>query len=168
MNICEEIFMDIKLESRTVDHVVVFWNKTQDEEIRKLIPINNGSLEKAIMLFEESVKENATSYGKVIYFEGRYVGDIWCYAIDECSEKMAMLSVLIFEKELWGRGIATEATKAFSKEIFSRFDIEKLGAFTYSSNYASIGLLEKIGFIETETFVEDGIESKYFELWSAL
>lgn len=160
--------MTIKLESRTLDHVIVFWNKTQDEEIRRVFPTSNDSLDKALMLFEESMKESSTSYGRVIYFEGKYVGDIWCYAIDEKNEKMAMLSILIFEKGLWGRGIATEAAKVFTKEVFSKFDIEKLGAFTYSSNYASIGLLHKIGFIDVETFVENGVQSKYFELRSSL
>ncbi|WP_158219983.1 GNAT family N-acetyltransferase [Tissierella sp. P1] len=160
--------MNIILKTRTLDHVTVFWNKTQDEEIKRLFPIVSKSLEESIILFEESLKENASSYGKVIYFEGKYIGDIWCYSIDENSEKMAMLSILIFEKELWGRGIATEVTKIFVKEVFSKFDIEKIGAFTYSNNYGSISLMVKVGFIEIEKFVEDGIESKYFEIIKAL
>lgn len=156
--------MDIVLKSRIRDHVEVFWKKTQDEEIRRLFPFRTESLEEALILFEESLKEDALSYGKVIYFEGRYVGDIWCYGIDEISEKMAMLSVVVFEKELWGRGIGTEAAKIFVKEVFDKFDIEKVGAFTYSNNYGSIGLLEKVGFVKVDTFVEDEIESKYFEI----
>ena len=164
----EGIFMDIKLKTRTADHVIVFWNKTRDEEIRKMFPISYDSLEEAISLFEESTKENATSYGKVIYYQGKYVGDIWCYSIDEIDEKMAMLSILIFKKEIWGKGIATEAIRDFCKEIFNKFDIEKIGAFIYSSNYASIGLLQKTRFVEIDTFLEDGIESKYFELRSIL
>lgn len=160
--------MNIILKTRTLDHVTVFWNKTQDEEIKRLFPIVSKSLEESIILFKESLKENASSYGKVIYFEGIYIGDIWCYSIDENSEKMAMLSILIFEKELWGRGIATEVTKIFVEEVFSKFDIEKIGAFTYSNNYGSISLMVKTGFIEIEKFVEDGIESKYFEIRKAL
>jgi RimJ/RimL family protein N-acetyltransferase len=77
---------------------------------------------------------------------------------------MAMLSIVIFEKELWGKGIATEVAKAFIKEVFDKFDIEKIGAFTYSDNYGSIGLLKRAGFVAVETFVEAGIESIYFEI----
>lgn len=143
---------------------MIFWERTQDEEIRRLFPFSIESLEEALILFEESLKEDALSYGKVIYFEGRYVGDIWCYGIDESNEKMSMLSVVIFEKDLWGKGIATEATKVFAKEVFNKFDIEKIGAFTYSNNYGSISLLEKAGFIKVDTFVENGIESEYFEI----
>ena len=39
----------------------------------------------------------------------------------------------------------------------------KDGAFTYAFNDRSIGLLEKIGFIKAETFIENGIESIYLE-----
>jgi len=153
------------LKERLKEHVVTFWEKTQDEEIKRLFPFSTKSLEEALMLFKQSQKDNALSYGKVIYFEGSYVGDIWCYGIDESDEKMAMLSVVVFEKELWGKGIATEAAKVFIKEVLNKYHIEKLGAFTYSNNYGSIGLLEKVGFVEIDTFVEDGIESKYYEIY---
>ncbi len=156
--------MDITLKTRTKEHVMTFWHKTQDEEIKKLFPFSIESLEKALILFEESLKKDASSYGKVIYFRGKYIGDIWCYGIDEADEKMAMLSVIIFEKKLWGKGIATESAKTFIKEVFKKYSIEKIGAFTYSKNYGSISLLKKVGFSEIETFIEDGIESKYFEI----
>ncbi|WIV11523.1 GNAT family N-acetyltransferase [Proteiniborus sp. MB09-C3] len=156
--------MNIMLKTRTKDHVVTFWEKTQDDEIKRLFPFSIESLKEALILFKESLREDALSYGKVIYFEDKYIGDIWCYGIDESNEKMAMLSVVIFEKGLWGRGIATEATKTFIKEVFNKFDIEKIGAFTYSNNHSSIGLLKKVGFCEIETFIEDGIESIYFEM----
>ncbi|CAM3842030.1 GNAT family N-acetyltransferase [Mesobacillus zeae] len=159
--------MDLMLKTRMRDHVQLFWERTQDEEIKRLFPFSIESMEQAFILFEESLKEDASSYGKVIYFEGRYVGDIWCYGIDESNEKMAMLSAVIFEKALWGKGIATVAVKVFLKEVFNKYDIEKIGAFTYSNNHGSIGLLEKTGFEKIETFVEDGIESIYFEIQDA-
>lgn len=156
--------MGIMLKTRTREHVMIFWDKTQDEEIKRLFPFSIESLEKALILFEESLKEDALSYGKVIYFEGKYIGDIWCYSIDEDNEKVAMLSVVIFEKEQWGKGIAAEATEAFIKQIFNKYDIERIGAFTYSNNYRSIGILKKVGFSEIETFIQGDVESKYFEI----
>ncbi len=114
-------------------------------------------------LYEESLKDGALSYGKVIYYGNEYIGDIWCYGIDEINEKMAMLSIVIFEKKLWRKGIAAQASRDFIKEVFSKYDVEKIGAFTYAFNDRSIGLLEKIGFIKAETFIENGIESIYLE-----
>lgn len=157
--------MKVELKIRTEKHVEVFWEKTQDEEIKKLFPFTTKSLEEALKLFQETLKEDASSYGKVIYFQDRYVGDIWCYGIDEREEKMAMLSIVIFEKQLWRKGIATEATISFLRDIFTKFNIEKVGAFVYSFNLGSIGVLKKVGFKEIEAFTEDGIESKYFEIY---
>lgn len=156
--------MDMILKTRMKEHVITFWDKTQDEAIKKLFPFSIQSLEAALMLFEESLKEHASSYGKVIYYDNRYVGDVWCYCIDEDDEKMAMLSIVVFEKELWGKGIGAEATKIFITEVFNKFNIDKIGAFTYGYNLGSIGLLKKVGFKEIETLTEDGIESKYFEI----
>jgi RimJ/RimL family protein N-acetyltransferase len=156
--------MKVILQDRTNEHVVIFFEKTQDEEIQKLFPFSIKSLEEALKLYEESLKDGAVSYGKVIYYEGKYVGDIWCYCIDEIDEKMAMMSIVIFEKELWGKGIGAQASIEFIKEVFNKYDIDKIGAFTYSLNNRSIGLLEKIGFNSIETFIEDGISSKYLEI----
>lgn len=156
--------MYIELKERLRGHVLIFWDRTEDDEIKSLFPFSIGSLDEALVLYEESLKEGALSYGKVIYFEEGYVGDIWCYSIDEKDEKMAMLSIVIFEKKLWGKGIGVEATKIFINEVFNKFNIDKIGAFTYAYNLGSIGLLKKVGFKEIETFTEDGIESKYFEI----
>lgn len=156
--------MDIKLENRTLDHVIKFWNMTQDEEIRRLFPLSSQSLEDALQAFQESLAEDSKSYGKIILFDDKYIGDIWCYCIDEHMERMAMLSVLIFEKDFWGKGIASEASKAFIKEVAHNYTIDKIGAFTYSTNKASISLLQKLGFVEVEKFIEEGIESSYLEM----
>lgn len=155
--------MDVILKKRMKDHVITFWEKTQDEEIQQLFPFSIESLEDALKLYEESLKDGALSYGKVIYYGNKYIGDIWCYGIDEINEKMAMLSIVIFEKELWGRGIASQVTKDFIKEVFSKYKIDKVGTFTYAFNDRSIILLEKAGFTKVETFIEDGIESIYLE-----
>lgn len=159
-----DYFMNLELRDRTLDHVSIFWGKMRDEEMKRLIPSTNATVEDALVMFKESLKPDSSSFGKVVYFEEKYIGDIWCYGIDEKNGKMAMLSVVIFQKELWGQGVASAATNEFVREVFKKYQIEKLGAFTYAYNFRSIGLLKKIGFIEMEEFFEDGILSKYFEM----
>lgn len=75
----------------------------------------------------------------------------------------AMISYCIFDKVYWRKGIATEALRMFLAEIVEKFGLKSVGAFTYSANESSIKVLLKNGFIDAETFVEDGIESKYFQ-----
>lgn len=155
----------ICLKGREKEHVLVFWDKTRDEEIQKLFPFSINSLEESIKLFEESLKANAISYGKVIYYNGQYIGDVWCYCIDEIDEKMCMLSIVIFDKESWGKGIGSKVIEKFSDDVFGKYNIEKIGAFTYSFNIGSKRCLEKAGFSEVEVFVENGIESSYYEMF---
>ena len=156
--------MTITLSERTAAHVSAYWHKTQDAEIKALLPSSAQSEEQALEMFQKSLLPDATSYGRVILADGQHVGDIWCYCIDETEEKSAMLSYCIFEKSLWNRGIATQAADLFLKEVFHRYSIEKIGAFTYSSNTASIRVLEKLGFHLVEEWEEDAVLSCYFEL----
>ncbi len=156
--------MTITLSERTAAHVSVYWHKTQDEEIKTMLPSSAQSEEQALELFRKSQIPNATSYGRVILADGNYVGDIWCYCIDEHDEHSAMLSYCIFEKTYWNHDVATEAARQFIDEIFQRYNIDKIGAFTYSSNIASIRVMEKCGFDFVEEWEENGTFSRYFEL----
>lgn len=155
--------MNVALTPRTAEHVRIYWKKIQDEEIRKRIPLRDLSLEEALRQFEASRQPGAASFGMCIEAEGEYVGDVWCYGIDETEEKMAMFSFLIFEKGLWGKGVGSQAARLFCREAFSRYAIRKLGAFTYAENIGSLRALEKAGFLEQERFLEEGKLSIYLE-----
>lgn len=155
--------MKITLTPRTAEHVKIYWKKIQDEEIRKHIPLESLSLEEALGQFEASVQPGANSFGMCIEADSDYVGDAWCYGIDEENEKMAMFSFLIFEKSLWGKGVGSEAARLFCTEALSRYKIRKLGAFTYAENIGSLKALQKAGFFEKERFLEEGRLSVYLE-----
>lgn len=157
------VVVKIYLKPRTAENVTIYWEKTQDREIRSRIPIADLSLEESLRHFEEAQRPGASSFGMSIYADSAYVGDVWCYGIDEWGEKMAMFSFLIFEKSLWGKGVGSAAAKLFLPEIFSRYAIEKVGAFTYADNAASLGALKKAGFQEIERFEEEGRLSVYLE-----
>lgn len=115
------------------------------------------SLKGALKLYNESYQEGATSFGQTVYVDDKYVGDVWVFGIDEQDEKMAMLSIVIFDKTYWGKGVGNEVVREFAKVCLSKFDIEKIGAFTYAHNERAINALEKAGFDLIERFVEDGI-----------
>lgn len=154
----------IELRSRTEAHVKEYYHRTQDAEIRKMIPLKDQSLENAINDFYCSISPDSKSYGCTIYVDDIYVGDVWCYCIDLADTPHAMLSYCLFAKQYWGYGITTAAVKLFVKVIRKEFGITKIGAFTYTDNAASIGVLENCDFQLVETFVEDGVLSSYFEL----
>lgn len=156
----------IELRERTRDNVEVYWNKIQDDEINRLFPRSVNSLEESLILFEKSKNVGAKSFGMTIYNDDLYIGDVWVYAIDQSEEKMAMLSIVIFDKRYWGQGIGTYVISDFCKKCFDKYEIDKIGAFVYASNVRSINALQRSGFKKIENFIEQGIESSYYELFN--
>lgn len=155
--------MKIELRERTAGHVRVYFERTQDEQIERMLPRSVESLEQALANFEATQLPGAASFGRTIYADGRYVGDVWCYCIDCEQSPNAMLSYCIFDKALWGKGAATEAVGLFLQQVRERFSLRSVGAFTFADNKASIRVLEKNGFAVQESFVEDGRKSVYLE-----
>ena len=155
--------MTVELKERTEAHVRTYFARTRDPEIQALIPQTAQSVEQAVADYEKTLLPGAASFGRTVYADGVYVGDIWCYCIDLTEEPNAMVSYCLFEKALWGNGIATEALKQFELEIVPRFCLKSLGAFTYCDNIPSIRVLEKNGFEKMEEFTEDGRRSVYYQ-----
>ena len=155
--------MDIYLGNRTAETVRVYFEKTNQPEIKAVLPQKAQTVEEALADYRATILPNANSYGRTVIANGNYIGDIWCYCIDINGEPNAMLSYCIFEKAYWAQGIATEAVAMFLKEIRVKYALHTIGAFTFSDNLASIRVLEKNGFSEVEEFSEDGRDSKYFQ-----
>jgi len=155
--------MQISLEKRTAATVKIYFDKANIPEIKKVLPQKAKSVEEALEDYEKTLLPNASSYGKTIYVDGKYVGDIWCYCIDLNETPNAMLSYCIFDKEYWSKGIASRAVAIFIQEICEKYDFKTIGAFTFSDNKASIKVLEKNGFTVREELMEDGRFSKYLQ-----
>ena len=155
--------MEIKLCDRTREDVEVFWRRMQDPEIQRFFPTGQQTLEEALALFEQACGPEARSFGRVIMAQDTYIGDVWCYAIEQGEERHAMFSIVLFDPAWWGQGLAAKATRLFLPEVQERFDVIRIGAFVYADHSRCIGLLRKLGFAERERFVEEGRASLYLE-----
>lgn len=156
--------MSIELRTRTAETVSIYFEKANTPAIRAVLPQRAKTLEEALSDYEKTQLPGAASYGRTIYVDGKYIGDIWCYCIDKNDIPNGMVSYCIFEPEYYGKGIATEALRLFIAEIVLRFNLRSLGAFTFASNIASIRVLEKNGFSKREEFQEDGVFSFYLRV----
>lgn len=156
--------MEVSLRERTAETVAVYFEKANTLEIRKVLPQKATTLEEALADYRQTLLPGASSYGRTIYLGERYVGDVWCYCIDPREEPNAMVSYCVFEMDCWGKGVATEALALFMEEIWEKFQLKSLGAFTYASNVSSIRVLEKNGFRMMEEFAEDGVLSRYYQI----
>ena len=156
--------MRISLDNRTEATVRSFFERAQQPFIKVTLPLKAQSVEEAISDYLETLLPSATSFGRIVRVEGRYVGDIWCYCMDKAGVPNAMLSVCLLDRTYWGRGIASEAVRLFLREVRDAFGLETMGAFTFCENLAAQRVLEKNGFLLFEEFVEDGRASRYYQL----
>ena len=156
--------MDIILASRTAETAAIYFERTNHETFRKVLPQKARSVEEAVADFEKSQLPGAASFGRAIRADGAYVGDVWCYCIDPAGTPGAMVSYCVFEQTLWGQGIASQALAMFLLEITRKYRLKTVGAFTFSGNLPSIQVLEKNGFKLVEEFAEGDMLSRYYQL----
>ena len=69
-----------------------------------------------------------------------------------------------FIPQYWGKGIATEASKAVVNEAFLTLPIEKIFAYADTRNKGSIRVLEKIGFHYVKLFYDRDELCSWYEL----
>ncbi len=155
--------MTIRLGDRTAETVRIYFEKAQNPIIKAVLPQKAQTVEEALRDFEKTQLPGASSYGRTVLADGRYVGDVWCYGIDRGDEPNAMLSYCVFKPDCWGKGIATEAVGLFLRDACAKYELNTVGAFTFSRNAASIRVLEKNGFALEEEFIEDGEKSRYYQ-----
>ena len=154
--------MNIQLKERTAETAAVYFQRTRAPAIQRFLPQRARTLEEFLSDFRKTQEPGASSYGRTIYVDGQYAGDVWCYCMDPSGDPQAMVSYCLFQQSLQGRGAATEALRLFLDEIRDRFSLERIGAFTFTENTASIRVLEKNGFRLAESFTEGGRASGYY------
>lgn len=140
----------ITLRERTEQHVRIFFEQTQRPDIQSVLPLRAQTVDEALADFRQTLLPGAASYGRTIYLDDAYVGDIWCYCIAPADDPQAMLSYCVFDRTAQSRGVATQAVALFLSELSSRLGLNRIGAFTYLTNPASVRVLEKNGFILAE------------------
>lgn len=77
----------------------------------------------------------------VIEQDGRVIGNIGIWNMPEFG--------FILHPDTWGRGIGTEAARAFIDHAFATHPIDGITADVDPRNAASLALLRRLGFLET-------------------
>ena len=67
MDISAELQNHISLKERTRKHVKIYFQKTQDAEIKRMLPSTVRTEEEALKAFEETQRSDATSFGRTNY-----------------------------------------------------------------------------------------------------
>ena len=154
--------MNISLGQRTEETVRIYFEQTRNPAIRRTLPQRAQTLAEALADFRRTLEPGCRSYGRTIWADGQYVGDVWCYGMDADGEPQAMVSYCVWQTDRWGRGAATAALGLFLEEIRAQFGITRVGAFTFAANTGSVRVLERNGFRLAETVEENGAVSGYY------
>jgi len=79
--------------------------------------------------------------------DGEYSGGIGLHRGSGEKHRVAQMGYWI-EPSLWGRGIMTDAARAFTSYAFDTFPVDRLQATVFGWNAASARVLVKCGFVE--------------------
>jgi len=85
----------------------------------------------------------------------RHIGNIKLEPID-WKRKKAVFGILIGDKNYWGKGIGTEATKLIVNYAFNQMGLQEIELGVIAENLAAIRAYEKVGF-ETERIEKKAI-----------
>jgi ribosomal-protein-alanine N-acetyltransferase len=140
-----------------------------DPEVRRYVGGVPRPHEAAVRKFRSTFLKNASRKlalrATVFKPEGCYIGYSGLYPSFRPGGSVLGEAVLAFcfARAYWGRGLATEAGRAFVNLGFEQLRLKRIVAVAEVANAASIRVLEKIGFVWTES--ELGTRSFYkFEL----
>ena len=73
--------------------------------------------------------------------------------------KACKLSIVIGEKDNWGKGFAKEALIGIIAYCFKKLDLNRIGAEIYDFNKRSIKLFQGLGFIQ-EGIIREAVRKK--------
>jgi [ribosomal protein S5]-alanine N-acetyltransferase len=93
----------------------------------------------------QSATNNERELRACIEIEGEAAGSIGIHPGEDVHRRTAELGYWIAEP-YWGRGIATEAVRAFVDYGFATLPLDRIYASAYANNPASARVLEKAGF----------------------
>lgn len=112
----------------------------------------------AKQLFENILDdENIYSMAVLESTSRDYMGHVFISHLDSEPELG-----FIFDKAYWGKGLATEALKAFFPKACRELELHKVKANVNSNHQASMAVLEKLGFVKTRESKD--LFGPYFEM----
>ncbi|HWA51834.1 MAG TPA: GNAT family N-acetyltransferase [Patescibacteria group bacterium] len=135
--------VEIKIEPITQKALPDYLLWFNDEEVRKYLYSTTPRTEAEISLWLDSLQNNSFYYCS-IFHKGRNIGHVGLRDFDNDHHSVE-ISYVIGAKELWNKGIATEAVHQIIKTAKDKFKVTQITA-SGVTNPASWRVLEKCGF----------------------
>ena len=97
--------------------------------------------------------------------DGRHIGNVWLWAIDERHRK-AELRIVIGESDVRGRGFGPAAIELGARYGFERHHLHRIYAYVLAFNSGARGAFEKAGFLLEGTLRDDRwVGDRFVDVW---
>jgi ribosomal-protein-alanine N-acetyltransferase len=126
-----------------------YLNGFRDDNVVEFLEVNGKTLTKAAVI--EYIKKGIDSltyfmYAVCLKENNEHIGNLKIGPIDR-KHALSDLVTVIWNKNYWGKGLATDAIKEGNKNAFNDHNIRKLSGGIYESNIGSIKAYTKAGWI---------------------
>ena len=109
---------------------------------------------------EQLARGEGSSFAIVETSSGRVVGDV-SLRVEPVDHRAEIGFIL--DRAHWGNGYATEAVAAVVRSAFEDMGLNRLYAYVYVTNAASIRVFEKLGFVREARLRENAMHNGAFE-----
>jgi len=123
-----------------------YCNWLNDPEVNQYLETRKATISELGKYIKEKNENPNCLFLGIFFKENRkHIGNIKLEPIDFKNQK-ATISILIGEKDYWGRGIGTEAITLFVDYGFKNLNLKEINLGVISENKAAIKVYEKAGF----------------------
>jgi len=90
-------------------------------------------------------EQNARRFAILTCAEGRLLGDCGLHQLD-WTNRHAIFGIFIGDKDYWGKGYGTDATRALLRYAFEEANLHRIELEVFAFNSRAIRMYEKVGF----------------------
>jgi RimJ/RimL family protein N-acetyltransferase len=114
-----------------------------------------------------NAREDEFLFGIFLKDGGRHIGNIKIGPVKP-HHRLADVTLVIGERDCWGKGIATDAIRTITRFGFDALQLSKMTASMYAGNVGSIRAYLRAGFIQEgvrrKHYILDGVPTDVVEL----
>jgi [ribosomal protein S5]-alanine N-acetyltransferase len=108
-----------------------------------IYPVTRAQLERYVL--EASPSATSVHFAICLQEDDRHVGNVKLAPIHPVH-RSAVFGILLGEKDVWGKGVATDAVRCAVKYAFDTLNLERVSLGVISTHDAAIRVYEKVGF----------------------
>ena len=151
----------------TLDDLPLLIEQRADPEVNKFLGgtklQNPEALEKRIRFYMSCYESHGFGMCAMIWKpSGEMIGSAGLQPLDDTEEIEVGYSMI---KEYWGKGIGTEAARAWLEHGFRDHGLERIVAVAHTENCASRRIMEKLGMKYEKAEGHYGAECAFYAIW---